>query len=320
VRSPEISPFLGAGSLEAFRNSHYTAVIAALGYEKRARQIPSQLANGVEHKVALAFNEHTTEADYPVNKAYFKDAGFEIEVRPQEELSVWMREWLLSVGRAQGEPLSVAIDVSSMSRVRIARLLAPLAAHTLEHPIEVDLVYTPAKFVDPPPEPEITEVNGPVIDWFGGWSPDLRQPVVAFLGLGYERDRSVGAMEYIEPASIWAFEPGGEDSLYDEKMHAANEWLYEEVPPERVVGYTVADPFECFATMEGLVFDELRRGSRPVLVPMGPKIFAVVSMLVALIHRPWTAVWRVSPGDYATVQPRESAGKLVGIHATFPPR
>jgi len=321
MRPLEVTPFASRPLAGGFDDASYDAVIAALGYEKRARRISEKLADRTEAKVAIAFSDHTDRDDYKENERFFESADFAIERLGQLKISGWMKSWLAALAENSDRPLSLAIDVSSLSRVRIARLLAPLTAHKLDSPVSVDFLYTPAGYEPAGVEPEITEVNGPVTEWFSGWAPNPRRAVVAFVGLGYEPDRATGAIEHIEPGFIWAFTPGGEDARYDDAMHEANKWLFEDLQEmeDRILGYEVNDPFACYATLEGLVFDELLRGRRPVLVPMGPKIFALVSMLVALRHRPWPAVWRLSPGDYAAALPRDSGGKLVGIRVVFPP-
>ena len=172
-------------------------------------------------------------------------------------------------------------------------MLTALYTHPVDRDVDVDVLYTPARYHDPLDQPDVTEVHGPVTNWFAGWSGG-QNAVVAFIGIGYEEDRALGVFEYLEPGDAWAFIPEGEDALYDERLRERNSWVFDELDPNRRVGYRVDDPSSCLSLMEGLVVDELAQQRRPVIVPLGPKIFAVCGLLVALRHAPMPAVWRIS--------------------------
>jgi hypothetical protein len=116
-------------------------------------------------------------------------------------------------------------------------------------------------------------------------------------------------MEYIEPARTIVFVPYGENSEFDEKVRASNALVWHQVPEDARIRYRVDDPFWLFSTLEELVFNASSAG-RPILVPLGPKIFATCCLLVASQH-PRAGVWRVSPGDHGASGAIVSAGKLI---------
>ena len=58
---------------------------------------------------------------------------------------------------------------------------------------------------------------------------------------------------------------------------------------------------------------------RPIIIPFGPKIFALVSMLVAYMHHPSVAVWRVSSGRGLHPEDKTSSGVVVGLKTIFKP-
>ena len=105
---------------------------------------------------------------------------------------------------------------------------------------------------------------------------------------------------------VWAFRPVAGDDDYDSAVQLANgEWLTD-LPGGCVHDYRVRDPFGCFVELESLVYG-LRQMSRVVLVPFGPKIFALCSLLVATIYSD-VGVWRVTPGKFETPVDRVAAG------------
>ena len=139
------------------------------------------------------------------------------------------------------------------------------------------------------------------------------RPPVLVLGLGYENDKAIGAVEYIEPAAIWAFEPTGHDERYSKAIRQANKTLWDVLPQEKRLLYSVYHPFDCFVSLESLTYG-LVRESRPILVPFGPKLFAVCCLLVSFAH-PMVSVWRVSSGHLVwrgSIPTNEVIWRIVG--------
>src|SRR5207244_3741987 len=143
------------------------------------------------------------------------------------------------------------------------------------------------------------------------------RPVAAIVGLGYEPDKAVGAYEFLEAASIWVFQPLSEDARYMRDVERANRTLLKRIPNGQKVTYRVDQPISCFGMLESVVYGMLS-GSRPVLLPFGPKIFALCAMLVATIHRS-VPVWRVTAEQQGEPIDREPSSKIVAIRVVFGP-
>jgi len=132
--------------------------------------------------------------------------------------------------------------------------------------------------------------------------------LAAIIGTGYEYGRALGILEYLEPSAAWIFNPTGVDDKYDKALTRVNKDLYTLIPRSQVSHYNIDETLACFERIESLVFG-LRERSRVLLCPFGPKIFALVCLLVAEIHRPKVTVWRVSgeqsedPTDYVAAGP-----------------
>jgi hypothetical protein len=301
--------------LEDGPHSEIDLLIGGLGYERRSREIPQTYKRAAKRTILLDL-ESRGEKSYDENRQIARDSGFELPIIAPIQLSGWFVELVAELANDTPMP-RLAIDVSSISRDRIARLIEGLQnvdrireAEDAQTAI-VDLLYTPAV---PPTEtrgPERIEVLGPVTKRFAGFAPDPDSPVVAFLGLGIEQDRAIGALEYIEPATTWVFIPHGESKDFDEKLDGANSLVWQSIDEAQRIRYRVDDPFSLYTILEQLVFSESAAG-RPILVPLGPKIFAACCLLVASQHRR-AGVWRVTPGSYGKAHDCESAGKLIGL-------
>jgi len=208
------------------------------------------------------------------------------------------------------------IDISSMSRPMIASVVLALSRACERHPLDVVFAYCPAVFTKPSDLRQPVTVSQPVTPEFAGWSNQPDKPVAAIAGLGFEFDQALGAMEFLEPAVAWTFIPFGEDERYDRAAQSANKELLAAIKPERMIRYDVTDPYQCFVQLESLTYG-LLDSNRPIIVPFGPKIFSLLSFLVAIIHAPNVTIWRVSGEQVGIPDDRVASGNVISVSARF---
>jgi hypothetical protein len=309
-------------SASSLSGGAYDALIVALGFEQRARFVAGLVGSGARRHFACGFASRR-ELAYEANRRWMLGAGFEIEERTDTEFRAWWEGVLGEIVREhardqRGDSCRICVDVSSQSRFRTASIIAGLWQSEAPCVIEVDFVYAGAKFRRPLQATAPIVTCAPVLPEFAGWSTEPDQHSVGIFGLGYELEKAVGAWEYIEPGSAWAFVPIGGDSRYQSVIRHANDAFWELLPAERIVEYAVEAPFDCFVTLESLSYGN-RRNSRIVLVPFGPKIFAVCCLLVACLHSPHVAVWRISSGQFEAATDRIAVGEVTGLTAAFEP-
>jgi hypothetical protein len=304
---------------------HYDLFVATVGFEQRARFIAEHAGINATTLVASAFDARKT-LHFARNEQWFRGAGFEVtEVSDRAFADHCQRILTSTAQHCSTDVLRLALDISSMSRLRMAGWIGALedfglrASRGSVQTIVVDFLYAPALFSEPSRSGAPITICEPVTPRFAGWSLEPDSPSVAIFGLGYEPDKAVGALEYIEPATVWVFRPRGSDPRYEEELEKANFTLWDLIPAGNVIDYPVDDPFQCFASVEAVVFGALN-GTRPVLIPLGPKIFAISSLLVACMHRSKLAVWRVSSGQFEEPRDRIPDGRIVGLRASFHPQ
>jgi hypothetical protein len=307
-----ITPWAGAdigGEIDLF--------LAAIGYEARSRFITENHRPAALRSVAFGFHGQKVMS-YRVNQKCFRSSG--VEVRHCDDLT--FQKECEDLFQNLPEPLDrstrICIDISSMSRLRIAAVLSALAELGRHRQLVAEFVYAVAKYSPPPKELKQIVSAGPVLPQYAGWSTEPDQPVAAIFGLGYEYDKAVGTLEFIEPAQVWAFKAVSRDSRYDAEAQRANTFLWKMLPSERVIEYHVERPFDCFVSLESLLFGVLQ-SCRPVLIPFGPKIFTLCCLLAATVHSPKVAVWRVSSGENEPPVDRAADGNVVGMRVQFAP-
>jgi hypothetical protein len=180
------------------------------------------------------------------------------------------------------------------------------------HPVSIDFVYTPSTFSAPQDDDSPISYCEPVTSAYTGWPVGSDLPTALICGLGYERDRALGVEEYLDAAASWMFFPIGPVPEFVPEVKNANADLLEGFPQDRLIYYDLSHPFNTFARLESLV-SGLIDAYRPVVVPLGPKPFALASLLVGIAHSPHVSVWRVSAGQVEEPIDREPVGSLVGL-------
>lgn len=313
-RSPRIRPF-GATTLEQADGSCYDSVLASVGFEHRCREIPEAL--GIPG-LAARFGDHQ-ELDYEDNLKFFAEHDWQLPEVDEDSYYRCVSEWLVAL-TGPGDPVRVAADVSSMSRRRIADLVEAVFSLPPEAQLDCDFLYTPAEFESPDAErePPIFSVD-PVSEYFGGWWSDLDKPLFAIVGLGYELERAASALDVLEPERAQVYVPEGSDEKYLQAVREANAGLFDTrgVDPREVL-YKVGDPFSCFRRLES----DLGRAAgshRVSLIPLGPKIFALVATVAAALHPVDSQVIRVSAGTRQEALQRRSDGSLYGLTVSLRP-
>lgn len=297
--------------------SIYDLVIVAAGFEERSVYCAGSRDWGPARRVAISYAGAIDDGKRE-NVAVLQELGFEIlDLTDAEIRSVVGREL---ERLSEGNPtISVAIDYSSLSRIRIAEILNALDFHGLTHGVIVDFFYSPAAFNVAPGESLALEAADPLPGKLSGWLSDPTLPVAAVIGVGYEDNMGLGVAEFLDVARIYSFSPMGHDPDFDEVNNRANAGLYDSRNLVSRSEYSLLDPIGLYARLESLVYG-LARQFRVNLVPLGPKPFALCAMIVALNSNAPVSVWRFSTGGMATPRTVKASGTLVRFRAIFTDR
>lgn len=286
-------------------------LLCALGFEKRSRFIAEQFSGQCPQKVAFAFDDRQV-LSFEENRTWMEESDFEICSSDLSSIKLKISE---IIGHfPPDKPLNMLIDISSMTRPMIGAIVALLAKQHRE--IFVDFLYAPAAFTPPSNTVPPQTYSGPVVPEFAGWTLDPSLPLTAIIGTGYEYGRALGILEYLEPAVAWIMTPRGVSESYDSSLQQVNRHLFTLVPPTQILSYSVAATFECFERIEAMVYG-LKSKSRVLLCPFGPKIFALICLIVAEIHRPDVTVWRVSGGQSERAADQVAAGEICRLPVDF---
>lgn len=200
-----------------------------------------------------------------------------------------------------------------MNRSRIASLFSHCvrrAAVTGE--CTLDVLYLPATYESHKHKYESLEYFGPLLDNLAGWPADPDLPLALVVGLGTEPQRADGLVESLEPDILAVFEPLGDQIEFNEDLHRENRRILE-VAGQPVM-YPIRDLERTWAVLRGTV-RRMVGNARTVVVPLGPKIFALLAIAAATELAPEVGVWKASAGR--GVQPVNVTSSGPPVFASF---
>lgn len=271
-------------------------VMLALGYESRAIEFVRKLPPSATRRIALGF-DHGHGHSYSRNLDWLSKNGFEIfpnlHAEGFEAAVNDVMVWLCSAAKERGVA-RVCIDISCFDRQRLAIIVAALWSIVADVSLSVVFVYTLAAFRRPVPILDRNEIAGPVDRRFAGRFLDPGRPLALIAGLGYELGKVVGAAEYLQASRVLACFPVSTIPEYEYEVKRANQQLLDEIEVRDVIKYPVEDLMRTIATLDSVVRG-LREDYNVVMLPCGPKIFVLATLIVQRMHNQ-VAVWRVSSG------------------------
>lgn len=235
-----------------------------------------------------------------------------------EEMDPSLSELLRSSSPSAEAIPHVFVDVSAFPRSLLAIVLNALRSLVLDldQELRITLGYCPAAYSDPikGPLPANNRV-APVHRSLAGWSTDPTLPVELIVGLGYEKGKALGAVEYIQPSHWRLFVPNSDEGRFLKQVIKQNAELIENTDVDARFDYDVLDPSGQLSMMSSML-GEITKYTRPVLLPFGPKIFFAVCIMVAMRY-PDVAVWHVSGEDAIPTSGRKPSGKAVTLSLTL---
>jgi hypothetical protein len=297
---------IGVLTEDDVRTAHFQYGIYSIGYEARSRFVIESLAKRTERRFGVDLGGSGI-GSYQKSKIASEGRG-DAQV-PKEALSLRQgRTWLGKISAGA----RVFIDVSSMDRHTMSLVIFHVLKSIGDSSADVHFVYAPAQF-SPPPETQLPlESSSPVNALLAGRPREPRTPTIVLVGVGYEIGLALGVVEMFEPAHVVAYVPRGSDKQFDTEVDRVNAPLFMEQRYVTKVEYSVGSPAATFIDLKERVFS-LGSEARLVLVPLGPKIFSAMCLLLGYLCSPDVAVWRLSTQLDVGKADREADGKIVGF-------
>ncbi|MGF6998830.1 hypothetical protein [Paraburkholderia sp. GAS32] len=227
-------------------------------------------------------------------------------------LEQWMRN------RSDQTP-TIVVDVSCMSRPIMAATFEAIFRAAVKGSLNVVVGYVIAAYSPPPTLLPPNEDIKPISEFFAGWPNDTTASTALIVGLGYERAKAEGACEYFDASETWVFVPRSPIREYDDAVTTNNDFLLARARRrEHSIDYKVDSPTEALGHLATRVTN-LLSGANLVLLPFGPKIFFVLSLLIGAIFRE-VGVWHVTGDAEIAKTYHPPSDKVVGFRMELSPR
>lgn len=262
-------------------------LIGCVGYENRSIEVLRKLKNAKFEGTSIMFDyrsgdlfSYSRNRDDPlVDRTMLIDDFQEFETQIESHLE------------AEGK-ISILLDVTSLDREKIAFLLQSFFRNR-NYIQDITICYFPQTFVEPSQSLDIVRSFGPVIPALIGETSFSRDSLALIIGAGFEYGRAVGAIDLLEPDRIYCMTPVGTDPRFEDAIEKNNLEFSFLDDDELLLKYDLRRPESLYHEIRRIVEFEIHE--RNVLIlPLGPKLFAAIAILVAFILHPSVMVWRHS--------------------------
>jgi hypothetical protein len=313
--TPEIRRLLTAAKApEELRGNSYDVGFYAIGYERRSRFVANYLS---KHTTALfGFEYPTTELAFKENKIWAEQHKVgeakltDYRADKHHRFSEFVRN-SVAKNTSASEHKSIFVDVSSMDRSLIARLLNSIFL-TVRPPFTLRICYAPATFREPQYAFVPVRECAPSIPELSGELGVHQSSLTLLLGLGFEFGVSLGLLQQLEADYAIIFVPEGADLRYDRAVRKANFDLDFGLQNARVFPFNVKHPIATFESLFSLS-DVASVTHRVVIAPNGPKIFAALATVIGLFRAPHVTILRASLASSIPSHHVEADGSIVAI-------
>ncbi len=212
----------------------------------------------------------------------------------------------------------IFMDVSCMTRSDMAVAFDEIFSldRTKISEVQLSIGYVISKFVPPEAFGGYNEDIRPLSSRFAGWPDNPYASTSIVLGLGYESAKAEGANEFFDAQETWVFFPESPIEEFDHHVSNNNKQIIERAGREsKLVCYAVDHPAETLFRL-GSIVQDLSSRSNPLILPFGPKIFAAISLLVAVLN-PCLGIWHATGDTDLPSTDHEGSEYLVALEVAL---
>ncbi|MBQ0759799.1 MAG: hypothetical protein KBT72_09100 [Zhongshania sp.] len=290
--------------LKEFHDGNFDLAIYGVGFEERATHCAKIYLQKKVKSIAIGYDINTDKFNYQKNKSFFTANGAEVYEGSDISCVNYLDKFLSTLDR--GQPKNILLDITVMSRHRLAGLIFKLL-DILPPKSKISITYSLSKFVEPPPGNTPIRSLGEILPQLTGALGDLSLPSAVIFGLGYEKGKASGVLNFLDPSDAYIFIPSSPVKKFRKLVVKNNSDLFDNIPSDNIFDYDVCDPYSTYLTLRSLVLS-IKSHCRPLLIPLGPKILASLCVILGKELYPTLPVWRVSSDFEETPINRVASG------------
>ena len=246
--------------------------ITALGNETRCTTIARRMEDATCRKIALSHPDHRKDHSFEANRKYFEDHHFDI-IPVESEVPDMNR----ILDDKPGGTINIIFDCTSMSQ----RWYYEFFRWFNNNPDDFEaanlrFTYTMANYVDHGPTKKVKRIR----EFLKTEDRNRKEKKkVLILGMGHEENVSESIYNIVKPDLLYLFYA---DPPLD-KQFVNNHALINDTPIRNLVAYPIRNDQMIYQSLIDIILP-LRNEYSIILVPEGPKIFSVASMLIHLSY------------------------------------
>ncbi len=279
--------------------TRFNLFLIASGYEKRSVFLLEKFKIKADMKIALAYIEKSKELHRKENQKIILANGFEILPVSGEEGFEFQSIIKRIFPATENNTIKILVDYSSMTKVWYSTIITSLMTlSSAIDQIEIYFSYTPAAFSEPRKQKSARLTQSLFYDVNKKMDPS--KPIALIIGLGLDNSRSETLVKKIKPAVTYLLYTDPAHHInYFEQLFKNNQKLIESIEIRNLYNYPFKDLRKTNEILTNLCLD-LRLKYNIIIAPVGPKVFALIAMLLATRY-PDLDVWRVSGGIYEKI-------------------
>ncbi|EIV1853394.1 hypothetical protein ACHELK_003149 [Vibrio vulnificus] len=286
--------------------NYYDLAIVGLGYESRAITTCNSVKDNLNSIIAVGYREHTSAYSYKSNYSFYQELNANIIEENDQELfkklhSIINTDWA-------NRQINCLLDITVMSRTRLATILM-LLMENLKKGSTIRICYELAEYSSPSKEISPIRKIGPIIESLSGSMGDIELPSSIVLGLGYELGKAIGISNYLDTEQQYLLIPKSIDSRFEDDIYSNNKSLIESTSKNCIFEYDVCNPYVSYLNLRELLI-AISEVSRPIVVPLGPKILSALCVILSKEMDYSLPIWRVSSEHNEVPVDRRSSGHM----------
>lgn len=288
------------------------AFIYCIGYEVRSRFSAQEINWNPKRTLAIEYSVGQVHS-FDENRKFAEQKGFTLASDQTGVVEAAIQRLITSLRRTEG-PVRIAVDVSSMDRSLMARVLLTVL-DGLNDGETMLVLYSPSAYIAPPKDLVPIRNSTAAHPAIAGQVAPPDSGRIALLGVGYEYGVSLNILEAHEPDSF-IFRPNGIDERFQQAGREANFGFDFGERNYEIVDYFLNDMAGAYDDISNLIVST-KHNSTIVAVPMGPKILSATMILAGRLHQPQVSVLRYSVASAGHYKDIGAEGVVVGVAVTM---
>lgn len=254
--------------------------IAASGYESRAICVAKKFSELQCEKIVFAFDEHRNDLSRTANDNYYKSQGFRQIIQKTHQSPDYNEIF----DQLKYDRVHVLVDISVMTRDWYHGLLKYLQGNLRFQHFHLRIMYCPAVYNEPFKLKKSISLKKFSFNDDMLSRPREKKKTALILGLGIESNISEKIHDLISPDQTLLFyaDPAIEQK-YVENVFVNNHGLINKTPIRFLKGFPIRDTKKIYDILVDTIMP-LREEYNIIIVPQGPKIFSLLSMIFQISY------------------------------------